>query len=59
MDGVYLLIALARAGEHARAVAAAEDLVSKNSSNALYFDAVCVLALSAAAVKDDSKLREK
>jgi tetratricopeptide (TPR) repeat protein len=52
-------LALARAGEHAQAAAAAEDLVKGNTSNALYYGAACTLATCSAAAKDDAELREK
>jgi tetratricopeptide (TPR) repeat protein len=57
--------ALARAGEHRKAVGAVEEVLESSTqganaprSGALLFDAACIYALSASAVTDDAKLRE-
>jgi hypothetical protein len=50
---------LTRLKEHARVTAEADALArSKDASAALYYDAACVFALSAAAVHDDDKQAE-
>jgi serine/threonine-protein kinase len=48
---------LARAGEHARAVAEVDDLVrDKTASAEVLYDLACVCGLAAAAVRDDQRL---
>jgi tetratricopeptide (TPR) repeat protein len=58
-ERVARALALARSGDHAQAAAAAEDLVKGTTSNALFYGAARTLAVCAAAVKDDAKLRER
>jgi serine/threonine-protein kinase len=58
-DHLARVLSLARSGEHTRAAAAVEALVKGNTSGAVSYCAACALALSAAAAKDDARLREK
>lgn len=53
-------VCLARAGEHARAMAEANALIEeKDESGPTLYAAACVFALAAASVKDDTKLCEQ
>jgi serine/threonine protein kinase/tetratricopeptide (TPR) repeat protein len=52
-------LTLARAGEHAKAVAEADFLAeAKDATGATLYDLACICALAATAVKDDARLPE-
>ena len=56
MPRIALMVALARCGEHARAAAIARELVAQPPKNEMvYFEAACGFALSAGAVRDQSR----
>src|SRR5262249_35442352 len=53
-------LSLARAGDHARAVAEANALAeAKGATGNTLYDLACVCALAAAAVQDDAKLQDQ
>ncbi len=56
MPRIALMVALARCGEHVRAAAIARELVAQPPSNEMvYVEAACGFALSAGAVRDQSR----
>ncbi len=56
MPRMALMVALARCGEHVRAAGIARELVAGPPSNEMvYFEAACGFALSAGAVRDQSR----
>src|SRR5262249_53214413 len=53
-------VSLARAGDHARAVAEADALAAaKGATGSALYDLACACALAAAAVQDDAKLQDR